>query len=198
MTLPRVLDVQKVDGKFRLMSSPAVEFESLRNASQFYETTQPLWIRTAHDFTSDLAFKNSLLEVDILFDTQLTLTDSSASLRVCFFNSLAEEVCVGYGFGSNQIFLDRSLSGDTSFYCGFSVVATAERETKNKILPMKIFLDMSSIELFADGGFTTMSGLFYPTEPLFGIKVEFDSAIIVNQLKIQSITVRGLNSIYDC
>ncbi len=198
MTLPRVLDVQKADGKLRLMSIPAKELESLRNPSQFYETTQPLWIRNAHDFTSDFYFTNSLLEVDILIDTQLTVTDSSASFRVCFYNSLAEEVCFGYDFGSNGLFLDRSLSGYTSFYCGFGMVATASRETKNQIIPMKFYLDVSSIEIFVDGGFTTMTSIFFPTEPVFGIKVAFNSAIAVNQLKILSVTVRGLNSIYDC
>lgn len=198
MALPRVLDVQKVDGKFRLMSLPAVELESLRNRSQFYETTQPLWIRTSHDFTSYLDFKNSLLEIDVLFDTQLAITDSTASFRLCFYNSLAEEVCMVYSFGSNELLLDRSLSGDTSFYCGFGMIAAAARETNNKILPIKIYLDVSSIEVFADGGFTTMTGLFYPTEPLSGIKVAFKSAVAINQLKILSFTIRGLTSIYDC
>lgn len=198
MTLPRVLDVQRLDGKLRLLSTPAIELESLRNSSQFYETTQPLWIRTRHDFTNDLPFRNSLLEVDVLIDTQLAVTDKSASFRICFFNNRAEEVCVGYSFGSSEIFLDRSISGDTSFDCNFGQQAKALRESKNKILQMKLYLDTSAIEIFADGGFTTMTGLFFPTETLFGVKVSFSSAVAVNQLKILSITIRGLKSIYQC
>lgn len=95
MTLPRVFDVQRLDGKLRLVSSPAIELESLRDSSQFYETTQPLWIRTRHDFTNELQFTNSLLEIDVVFDTQLAAKDPSASFQMCFFNNLAEEVCVG-------------------------------------------------------------------------------------------------------
>lgn len=198
MTLPRVLDVQKLDGKLRLVSTPAVELESLRSSSQFYETTQPLWIRTCHDFTNELHFTNPLLEVDVVFDTQLAVADTSASFQLCFFNNLAEEICVGYTYGSNEIFLDRTKSGDNSFYCDFGQRATAKRETKSKILQMKVYLDTSSIEIFADGGFTTMTGLFFPTESLFGVQVAFNSAIPVNQIKILSITIRGLKSIYNC
>lgn len=131
MTLPRVLDVQRLDGKLRLLSMPAKEVESLRIPSQFYETTQPLWIRTSHNFTNELGFSNSLLEVDIIFEAKLAMADKSASFQMCFFNNFAEEICVGYSFGSNEIFLDRSLSGDNSFDCNFGQQARAQRETKN-------------------------------------------------------------------
>lgn len=198
MTLPRVLSVQRLDGRLRVQSLPAAEIDSLRMSSQFFETTQPLWIRTAHDFTNDLNFKNSLLEVDVLIDTQLMFSDSLAILRLCFFNDLNEECCVGYNFGSNKILLDRSKSGDTSFYSGFGAVASADRETKNRYLQMKVYLDVSSVEVFVDGGFTTMTGLFFPTTPFSRVKIEFNSAIGINQLVVLSTTIRGLQSIYDC
>lgn len=198
MTLPRVLNVARLDGRLRLQSSPAPEIEALRISSQFFETTQPLWIRTGHDFTNDFSFKNNLFEVDALIDTQLLVTDSTANLRLCFFNDLAEEVCIGYRFGSNDILLDRSKSGVTAFYSGFGVVATADRETKNRYLQMKVYLDVSSIEVFVDGGFTTMTGLFFPTQPFSRVKVEFNSAVGINQLMLLSTTIRGLKSIYDC
>ncbi|XP_037030094.1 levanase-like [Bradysia coprophila] len=198
MTLPRVLNVQRLDGRLRLQSQPAAEVDSLRISSQFFETTQPLSIRTGHDFTNDLGFRNSLLEVDVLIDTQLMFSDSLAYLRLCLFNDLAEEVCVGYSFGSNEIHLDRSMSGDTSFYSEFAAVATANRESKNRYLQMKVYLDVSSIEVFVDGGFTTMTGLFFPTEAFTRVKVEFNSAKGINQLTLLSATIRGLKSIYDC
>lgn len=198
MTLPRVLSVETVSGKFRLKSTPATELTALRNPSQFYETVRPLWIKTAHDFTKKLKFENSLLEVDVVIDASLPIPDSHATYRLCFSNKLSEEVCIGYMFGSNKYFLDRSKSGDTSFYSGFGTVATAQRETISKIHQIKVYLDVSSIEMFADGGFTTMTGLFFPTVPLNRIKIEFASAVPLNHLKVLSVTVRGLNSIYDC
>ncbi|KAJ6638716.1 Levanase [Pseudolycoriella hygida] len=198
MTLPRVLDLQRIDGKPRLLSTPAVEVESLRNLAQFYETTRPLWIRSRHDFTNDLQFNNSLLEVDGVFDTQLTINDPSATFSICFYNGLAEEVCVGYNFGTNNLFFDRSNSGDTSFYGNFGQISYANRETRNKILQLKLYLDTSAIEIFADGGYTTMTGLFFPTQLLTGVRVKFSSGIAVNQLKILSMTIRGLKSIYNC
>lgn len=43
-----------------------------------------------------------------------------------------------------------------------------------------------------------MTGLFFPTETFSGVKVDFQSAVAVNQLKILSFTIRGLKSIYNC
>ncbi|XP_037025415.1 levanase-like [Bradysia coprophila] len=201
MTIPRVLELKRVDKtRVRLASSPSEELKKLRSPSDFYEKTAPLIIQSGnvYDFTADLAFVNPLLEVDALIDTNLVTADSSASFQLCFYNRLNEQLCVGYSYGQNSIYLDRSNSGSVSFDTNFGQRATAQRETKNKIIQLKLFLDTSAIEVFADEGVTAMTGLFYPTEPLSSIRIGFTSANSANQLSVLSITVQGLKSIYSC
>lgn len=198
LTLPRVLELQKIDGKIRLASIPAEELKLLRNSSQTYETTQPLTVRNVYDFTNELPFNNSLLEVDIVVDTRLVASDRDATFQICFYNALDEQVCVGYTYETNEFYLDRSKSGNAMFHSEFPIRAKAKRETTMEVIQMKIYLDVSSIEVFADGGFTTMTGLFFPTELLYGLQISFDSKIAINKLNVLSVTVRGLKSIYKC
>lgn len=200
MTIPRVLELKRVDGRVRLASSPAEELELLRIASQFYERTQPLIIESGkeYDLTSDLSFGNPLLEIDAEFDTNLNTRDPSASFQLCFFNSLNEEVCLGYDYGKNSIYLDRTKSGNVSFETNFGQKVIAKRESRSKIVQFKIYLDTSAIEIFGDGGVTAMTALFYPTEQFSYLKIAFNSANSNNELSVRSISVRGLQSIYNC
>ncbi len=200
MTIPRVLELKRIDSKIRLASTPAEELKKLRNSVEFYEKTAPLIIKsgTVYELTRDLSFVNPLLEIDAMVDTTLLTSDSNAIFQICFSNSLNEEICVGYDYGQNSIYLDRGNSGNVTFYANFGQRATAKRETKNKIIQLKLFLDTSAIELFADGGVTAMTALFFPTEPLSYITIEFRSANTENEVSVRSITVQGLNSVYDC
>lgn len=201
MTIPRVLELKRVDKtRVRLASSPAEELVNLRSPSDFYEKTAPLVVQSGsvYDFTGDLPFVNPLLEIDALIDTTLVTADASASFQLCFFNSLNEELCVGYSYGENSIYLDRGSSGSVAFYAGFGQRATAKRETKSKTIQLKVFLDTSAIELFADEGVTAMTALFYPTQPLSSVRFGFNSANSANEVSVLSITFRGLKSIYTC
>lgn len=200
MTIPRVLELKRVDGKVRLASWPADELQQLRIFSEFYENAEALIIQSGavYNLTKDLSFVNPLLEIDAVFDTSLVTADPSASLQLCFSNSLNEQLCVGYNYGQNSLYVDRGGSGNVAFHTNFGGRATAKRETKNKIVQLKLYLDTSAIELFGDGGVTAMTALFYPTEPLSSINIAFNSSVSANELSVVSIVVRGLKSIYNC
>lgn len=200
MTLPRVLQLKRINGKIRLASSPAKELQTLRIPLHFYEKTAPFVVKSdeTYDLTKDLSFENNLLEIDATIDTTLNTLDRAAHFDICFSNSQSEELCVGYNYAQNSIYIDRSNSGTVAFNENFKDRALAYRETRSKIIELKIFLDVSAIELFTDGGVTTMTALFFPTELLTKIKISFKSAYSKNELSISSIVVQGLKSIYDC
>ncbi|KAJ6636559.1 Levanase [Pseudolycoriella hygida] len=200
MTIPRVLELTRVDNKVRLASAPAEEMELLRISSQFYEKLDALTINSGSVYTlsDDFTFSNPLLEVDVVLNITLGTADKTATFQFCFFNSLNEELCVGYSYDQNYIYLDRAKAGAVNFHPDFGKRAMATRDTKSKIIEMKLYLDTSIIELFADKGVTVMTAMFFPTEPFTQLKVAFSSANSSNQLTVSSFTVRGLKSIYDC
>jgi fructan beta-fructosidase len=50
------------------------------------------------------------------------------------------------------------------FEKGFTGRHSAPRLSKNKTLKMRIYVDVSSIELIADDGETVITDIFFPTE----------------------------------
>jgi len=84
--------------------------------------------------------------------------DFSYTLR----NDIGEEVRIGYNASQRYFFIDRSKSGVTSFHPEFSELIKAERIVSNKKIDMKIIFDKTSVELFADGGLTVLTAIYFP------------------------------------
>jgi len=191
MTIPRDLSLKISDGQVWLASDPSQELIQLRNPSQFVEhngiTVYPGFSYTLHDAT---AFKNSMLEVDVI----LTL-EGNPWFSLCFGNSLGQDICFGYKHELREFYLDRSKSGNVDFNPDFFPIATAKRTTGSNIMHVKVFMDDSSIEVFVDQGITALTGVFYPTEPMYLVRLlNVESGNVV----IESATVQGLNSMFDC
>ncbi len=65
----------------------------------------------------------------------------------------------------DTFYADRSQAGATDFEKGFGRTATAPRWLTGNTLDLEIWLDVASIELFADGGATNMTEIFFPGSP---------------------------------
>ncbi|MCS4306298.1 sucrose-6-phosphate hydrolase SacC (GH32 family) [Rheinheimera pacifica] len=52
------------------------------------------------------------------------------------------------------------------------------------VIGLEIFLDTSSIEVFADNGRTVMTSVVFPEAPYSQLKLSTDSAINIQQLSI--------------
>ncbi len=149
MTIPRELALQKTNDGVRLFSIVVKEMESLRKSSV------PLNIQ------QNKAYPFSLGELTITID----LTQSNAEeFRVEFRNALDEKIKVGYIKSSNQFYIDRTKSGDTTFSDKFPAIHYAPRLSKELQLSMHIFIDHSSVELFADKGSVAMTDIFFPNQ----------------------------------
>ena len=67
---------------------------------------------------------------------------------------------------------DRSAAGTGDRYADFGTgMATGERIAKTGVLELRVILDRSSIEIFADEGATVFTELLYPTEPWTTLRV---------------------------
>jgi len=80
-------------------------------------------------------------------------------------NPAGDEVLIGHDTASNRFYIDRSSSGETGFHAGFAARHHAPRLTTGPI-EMQLVIDACSIELFADGGLSTLTSLVFPREPL--------------------------------
>ena len=64
----------------------------------------------------------------------------------------------------NSFYTDRSLASKSEFSTAFPTTHFAPRKDTGNLIHLQIFIDKSSVELFADGGSVVMTDLFFPTE----------------------------------
>jgi len=109
--------------------------------------------------------------------TEITLKENSIPNRIdlkdikikdfeiILSNTFNEKLVVGYHADKKQFYIDRTNAGVSNFNQGFAAVAVAPRLSYAMKMDLSILLDKTSIELFADGGRTVMTALFFPTFP---------------------------------
>ncbi len=178
MTLPRSLSLIKTTEGLRLKSEPVQELKLLRGKA--------VTIKAATESTrfnlSSASHQVQQTEWVIEFEVKDTNT---ASVYLELTNALNETYRIGCNVKQNQFYSDRTKAGNHSFSEKFATgIHTAERFTKNKRIKLHVFVDASSVELFADEGAVCMSELVFPSQPFNkatlhseGSKVKLISAV---------------------
>jgi len=109
-------------------------------------------------------------------------------------NGQNERVLIGYDHAKRQYYFDRSRSGNVGFAPadkGFTKVAYAPRQARSASQEIGLVIDAASVELFADGGRTCLTGTFFPSQPFTGL------ALQAQALKLPVVEVMGMKSIWE-
>ena len=179
MTIPRELELKNTNSGIRVFSTPVNEMIKLRKAAQNL------------DLLKDSLCKISGLN-ELIFKIDLK-NSSSDSFGVIFSNAKNESLIFGFDNQHNQFYIDRTKSGKISFSRGFSGKHFAPRIINDSILEIRLFLDYTSLELFADQGSVTMTETFYPNEKINQVMFFQKNGIT----KIQSVALFDLSSIWN-
>ncbi|NJN33582.1 MAG: glycoside hydrolase family 32 protein [Saprospiraceae bacterium] len=153
LTLPRDLVLKNTAKGLRIFQNPVKEQKILRGVSQkltIQNMGEPLQLNP----------KTPCAELSLTFDVEKSSGDIEIEVR----NAQKERLIVGYEKARNQFFIDRNEAGKKDFEKGFAGRHYAPRISTDSILTLNIHLDVASIELFADGGVTTMTDIFFPNE----------------------------------
>ncbi len=119
-------------------------------------------------------------------------TDQLKSFTITLFNDAGEKVLIGYEEASNNYFIDRTNSGKVSFEKGFANKHTAPRFSTKTNMDMSLIIDDASIELFADGGLSVMTEIYFPNSILSNININSKS-----DFKISSLNFSNMMSIWQ-
>ena len=92
--------------------------------------------------------------------------DSLRDFFITFSNAQGQQMVLGYEKASNRWYIDRALSGKTDFNKEFPKKFFAPGIAATKTLDLTVVMDAASLELFADGGLTVMTAVFFPDTPL--------------------------------
>lgn len=165
MTVPRVFSLHKTGQGYRLFSNPVQELSTLRTTARTLNAAE---IGSSHDLTPELGFRPSQMELLLDFEP---MEGSAADFGVELSNKKGEHYRIGYNAATKQFYSDRSKAGDHSFSDKFAaVMPTAPRIATDKTVRFHLFLDVASAELFADGGASVMTDIFFPTEDFTTVK----------------------------
>ncbi|CAH0149004.1 Levanase [Pedobacter sp. Bi27] len=171
-TIARDLSLASVDGDYYLRSLPVKEISP---------SLKPVYKKGPVIIDKEIDLSAYAKALDGKFKLDLSLENTS-DFNIILSNVKGQKLIIGYDKKNNSYFIDRTLSGETSFEKGFAKKHSAPRLLADKKINISLILDVASIELFADNGLTVMTDIFFP-----------DSAI--KTIKIQSKAVRKLSSL---
>lgn len=163
MTLPRTLELYRSDnGDLHLASLPVAELNKLR-----VQTTAISAAEVEDEYVLPVTF-NGMMELQL----ELECRDGNTVFGIEISNPKGEYYRIGCSLGKQQYYTDRSGAGEKSFSDKFVLNRhIAPRLSNSKRVQLQLFVDHASAELFADGGLSTMTDIFFPSEPYSIVKV---------------------------
>jgi fructan beta-fructosidase len=125
----------------------------------------------------------------IKFPCRINLAlEKATDFSLTVSNKIGEEIEIGYDKNKKQFFIDRSKSGKVDFEKGFAGRHTAPRIASKAPINVSVIIDVSSVELFADDGLTTMTSIFFPNEPYNKIYLQSADNTAIKKLEYIKLT----------
>jgi beta-fructofuranosidase len=164
LTLPRELTLGKNN---KILMNPVEELTLLRESQHHVCSNQSI------SGSYLVETKEDLIELKVEFDLGKT-NAQSVGLKIRGLNN--EETVVVYQIENQKLILDCSKSGNEEDGVRRTILEA------NQLLSLRVFIDRSSIEVFANDGLATMTSRIYPKEERLGIELFTENgAVQVNE-----------------
>jgi fructan beta-fructosidase len=152
-SIPRVLTLKNVRDSIRLMQAPIAELAALRGENWHFDDADIAEVNRRLG-----EFRSETYEIDVSFDPG-TADEVGFQLR----KGNAEQTLAGCNFKKAEVFIDRTKSGTVSFSGDFAGRHAGPMGLGAHRIRLRIFVDRSSVELFADDGETVISDRIFPS-----------------------------------
>ena len=152
--LLREVSLRKTKAGIRLAQQPTAETRVLRReAYHWYEQ----WVSPSKKLLQDL--QADAVEVIAVVD----IARSSGMFGFQFRKGTEEQTTVKCNLQTGTLLLDRTRSGQSHFAKGFAAMHSAKLSLELDTLYLHIFVDRSSVEVFAEDGLVCLSDLIHPS-----------------------------------
>ena len=185
MSVPREVSLETVDGDVRLVQQPVRELRRLRGepayqAQAALEGTHTLEGRGARGKTLEIR-----AELDPRAADRLGL-----KVRV----GDGEETAIGCDAETEELYIDRTRSGDVGFSPSFPGVHRAPLPLdRHGDITLRILVDWSSVEVFADRGQVTITDQVFPRPASEQVQLFADGG----SAEVESLEIRPLRSAWS-
>lgn len=185
MTVARTLELENTPAGLRVASKPVKELQNI------YKDSYTLKEQTISDA---LAISENAPFTTPIFDLQLEVERLSADgqFAIELSNDRNQKVLIGYEAARSQYYIDRRNAGNNGFSDDFAGIHYAPRLATDASFPLRLLVDVASVELFADGGKTVMTDIFFPDEVFTKVRLITGKG----QLRLKSGVIHDLKSIY--
>ncbi|MEX1120645.1 MAG: glycoside hydrolase family 32 protein, partial [Balneolales bacterium] len=184
MSIPRSVELQTIDGNIRLVQQPVRELQQLRDSHVQLE-----------NFTLEKG-STTLSSEGISGDTFELIADLEiGNSEVTGFKVRVgedEETLIGYDATSETVFIDRTNSGEDDFHEDFATRSDAPVALDNGRVRLHVFVDWSSVEVFANDGAAVLTSRIFPDPESQEVMLFTDG----DNAKITNLDAWTLNSIW--
>ena len=163
LSVPRVLTLQTTPDGVRLVQQPVAELARLRGARRHIQT------QSIAEGTHSLVAKGisgKALDIVAEFD-QGTASEFGLLVRA----GGNDATVIGIDGATKQLFVDRSHSGQTGFHPTFAGRQTAPVTLDGRRVRLRILVDRSSVEVFADDGRVVLTDQVFPLGANTGVSL---------------------------
>lgn len=183
-TLPREISLFKgTDGQIYAASVPSPELNALRGKLMTNVKSANL-NRKGKTFALP-AENEGICEILMYLDP-----GKADSISLIFSNEKGEKSVLTYAPNYETLSFDRRESGIVDFSEDFPAITVTPTFNGGEALPLRIYIDRSSMEVFANDGKGVMTNLVFPTTPYTTMAIKTGGgAAKVKNLKIHSINI---------
>ena len=161
-SIPRALTLGKYPEGIRLVQSPVIEMQKLRDQHYHFEK-------------EEIAGDSALLATRVASDTLEILAEFQLSSASEFGFKVrrgpAEETLIGYDTKKNRSSLTGHTQGKLNLALDFPGRRTGVLSPQNKKVRFHIFVDRCSVEFFGNDGQTVLTELIFPNPKSKGIQL---------------------------
>ncbi|QOS81573.1 glycoside hydrolase family 32 protein [Paenibacillus sp. JNUCC31] len=177
MTIARELALETRGGEIVLIQRPAHELEQARTPVL---SLQDVSIGHVQEQLKDL----KLVSYEIHMEWA-----PNQSIHFALRSGAGNETVVGIDCERNEVYVDRNQSGVSDFHEHFCGRHAAHLYTTEGNLNLRIYVDESSVEVFANDGEAVITDLIYPDASSKGISMEAKvSDIVISSLNIYELS----------
>ncbi len=169
-SIPRMVSLACTEAGIRIRQQPIPELEQLRSDNWFWP--------------SQLVIPGTNLLAEVALDTaeinaefEIGTDTHDFGLRV--FVGATEYTTIGYSIHTGQLYVDRTHSGDSSFHPAFARRHVVDLAPIDGRIRLRIFIDHSSVEVFANDGILTLTDQVFPSEGSVGLELFAEGGPVV-------------------
>ncbi|XKF78952.1 GH32 C-terminal domain-containing protein [Glutamicibacter arilaitensis] len=157
MSLPRKVELTQTEEGPRLTQAPVEQVGKLGGKPSYKDQNRTITEGT-HPLPAQAS--GSIAKVDLVFNPGTAKTSG-----ITVHGDGTNSTVIGYDSEAKKVYVDRRNSGNVDFHSAFaSVEDMPVKVDSNGDVTMRVYLDRSSVEVFAQDGQRTLTDLVFPNE----------------------------------